>query len=192
MLAAIRAMALASRSVKTFGEDNFRYCEFRMLFGKSMPTYPDVFAPLDDTHRFLCDQVHAYLISVKAIPSCTTLWKVDYKYKGSQLAQISTEGSEMHIMITGAYHWDNPALINDRLAKLEFKEQRFALKNLRYCTACSTAHGLGAFFTVLGQRKRLCSGIHFLIRHRCTAEDFPVIKKLLDVRVDIIDKQVTL
>jgi hypothetical protein len=189
MLPAIRAMVLASQTVKTFGEESFRYCEFRILFGKFKPTYSDVVAPLDDAHRLLCDLAHTYLLSIKATPSSTTFWKVNYKYKGSQLAQISTEGSEMRLTITGTYHWDSPALINDRLAKMDDTTQKFALQNLKYCIACSASHGLGAFFTILGQRKRLCSGIHFLIRHRCTAEDIPQIKKLLMIRIGIIDNQ---
>ena len=116
----MKALADSAKDIKTFGEENFRACEFRQIFSRYIPKYQDVVQTLDEPQRELCDAIHKYLLSMKARPSCTTYWKVNYKYKGDQIVQISTEGVELKVMINGVYWWTNDVdLLNRRLIKKE-------------------------------------------------------------------------
>jgi hypothetical protein len=185
MLLALKELADSAAKIKTFGEENFKACEFRQIFHSYTPKFVDVIQTLDNDQIEICNAIHSYLLSIKARPSCTTYWKVNYKYKGEQILQISTEGTELKILINGVYWWENLELLNNRLIKEEVKFQKFAVKQLNYCTFCSTTHEGGGYVTILGHRARLCGGVSFRFFNP-DMKDYEYLRELIDIRADII------
>jgi hypothetical protein len=182
LLLAIKKLADSIDTVKTFGEQGFLYCEFRQIFRGHTPNYDDVTRPLTPEVKKTMDSLHKYMLEMKASPSCTTFWKVNYKYKGIQLAQISTEGRNGRIWVYGS---DN-SLLNKMLSEEDDDFKQFALDNLRACICCSTKHNGGFPVNVLGHEKYLCgSAISFSVLDP-SAENFDFVRRLLDLRVKLI------
>jgi hypothetical protein len=188
MFPAMKALAESAKEVKTFGEQNFFTCEFRQIFKRYTPKYEDVIQTLNEPQKVLCDAVHAYLLSIGARPSCTTYWKVNYKYRGDQITQISTEGTTLRIMINGLYWWDGDVnILNQRLIIKGSDFQKYALRNLNYCTGCSTSHEGGGFVRVLGRKVRLCGSIGFRITNPDIGQ-YDYMKDMIRIRVEIINE----
>lgn len=190
------AMCALSRLAKTnsgFDFFAFRILDFRNLNGRHKPAYEDYFRPLTERQRKQAYELHDFAASRKAKPTVSTFWKVDYKYKGSQVMCIGSEGNlgdlVLDIRVMGTYHWDEPALINDRLARESPDFQKNILRHILRCTACSTTH-LGMFTTVLGKKQRVCGGGAIAFRWKNPDDnDMAVIKRVIELRCDIIDEQ---
>lgn len=185
--------ALAKRAEKWSGFDffAFRNLDFRNLNGKYKPTHNDYFRPLITDQKRRAYELHDFAVSQKAKPTISTFWKVDYKYKGVQVMCIGSEGNMcehmLDIRVMGTYNWDNPDLINDRIVKESLDFQKNILRHVWRCDACSTSH-LGRFITVLGKRQRVCAGGAIAFRWKNPSdEDMAVIKRVIELRCDIID-----
>lgn len=185
MLMAMSMLAKSSNRVKTFGRFNFDNCEFRQIFYPYIPSYEDVVRTLPEERRQISNQIHTYLEKEKIKPRCETYWKVNYKYKGTQILQISSNGEDLRVRITLAYWWDDSELLNSRLEKLEPETQRYCLRNLNYCVGCSISHK-GGVAVVLGKRKRLCGGIGIDLDNP-TKDELENIKRFIKIRCDLID-----
>ena len=184
--------ALAKKAAKTSGFDYFAFtnAEFRNIDIKYKPTYIDYFNPLTARQREHAEILHNYAIGNKLNCMINTFWKVDYKYKGTQVMCIGAEGDRerlLDIRVLGAYNWEDHALINNRLAGEPPEFQRHALRHIWGCDACSTSH-LGRFVTILGKRRRVCGGGLIGFRWRNPdAADLEYIKRLIDFRCEIIE-----
>ncbi len=188
MFAGMCALAASSEKMASFGYFAFQNLDFRNIGAKYSPTYEDYTNPLVAERRGIADEIDACVRTRKAKPACNTFWKVDYKYKGTQVLCLGTEGGDLDIRITGTYGWDDPALINDRLAQESPEFQKYILRHLWGCTGCSTTH-LGAFTTVLGHKRRVCmsGGIGFRWKNP-SHEDMDAIERCLEFRCRIIDE----
>jgi len=184
--------ALAARAEKTSGFDffAFRRADFRNLAGKFKPGYDDYFLPLYDDRRELAYELHRFAAERKLKPVVSTFWKVEYKYKGAQVMCIGSEGdheSLLDVRVVGTYGWDDPALINDRLAKETPEFQRYIMRHILRCTGCATTH-LGGYVTVLGKRQRVCGGGMIGFRWMNPgADDLEAIKRMIELRCEILD-----
>ena len=188
MFPALHALAASSEKLSSFGYFAFQNLEFRNIAAKYSPTYEDYTRPLAAPRRAIADGIDALARQRKAKPACNTFWKVDYKYKGTQALCLGTERGELDVRISGTYGWDDPALINRRLQQESPEFQRYMLRHIWGCTACSTSH-LGAFATILGHRRRVCMGGGIGFRWRNPGqEDLPYIAKCLEIRCGIIDE----
>lgn len=185
MLLAMYQLAISSKRVKTFGHFNFDNCEFRQIYHPYTPCYEDVVRTLPEERIQVSNHINSYLEEKHSKPKCETYWKVNYKYKGTQLLQISTCGENLRVRITLAYWWDDSELVNSRLEQLELEVQRYCLRNLNYCVGCSISHK-GGIAVVLGQRKRLCGGIGIDINNP-NEDEIDIIKRLIEIRCDIIE-----
>lgn len=190
MFPAMCALSSLAKTSSGFDFFAFRTLDFRNLNGRHKPTYEDYFRPLTANQKKQAYELHDFAISQKVKPAVSTFWKVDYKYKGSQVMCIGSEWNlgelALDIRIMGTYHWDNPALINDRLAQESPDFQKNILRHILRCTACSTTH-LGMFVTVLGKKQRVCGGGAIAFRWKNPGdEDMAVIKRVIELRCDII------
>ncbi len=186
MLLAMSQLAKSGNKVKTFGRFNFDNCEFRQIFKPYSPCYEDVVRTLLDERIKVSNHIHLYLEEKHIKPKCETYWKVNYKYKGTQLLQIATNGEDFRVRITLAYWWDESDLLNSRLEKLDTEIQRYCLRNLNYCVGCSISHK-GGIAVILGKRKRLCGGIGIDINNP-TVKELENIKRFIEIRCEIIDE----
>ncbi len=186
MLLAMSLLAKSGNRVKTFGRFNFDNCEFRQIFYPYTPCYEDVVRTLLEERIQVSNHINSYLEEKHIKPKCETYWKVNYKYKGTQLLQIAANGENLRVRITLAYWWDDSELVNSRLEQLEPEMQQYCLRNLNYCVGCSISHK-GGIAVVLGQRKRLCGGIGIDIDNP-TKEELEYIKVLIEIRCDIINE----
>lgn len=173
-------------TVKTFGKEGLYNCEFRQIFNNYTPCYDDVVQTLDSEKREIINVLNDHLAEFKIKAKCNTFWKVNYKYKGKQLCQIITEGNDCRFWITGSYNWDDKDRFNERIEEFDEEMQKYILRNLNYCTGCSSFH-IGGFKYVLGKRKRLCAGIGFKI-HNPKMSDVEKIKSLISLRQELIMK----
>lgn len=189
MPAALRAMAQTVDG-KCSGFPYFNFCnaEFRQLAGRFKPAPEDYLRTLTPERRAIADAVCAAAEARGCKPTISTFWKIDYKYRGAQAVCVETTEGDLTVRVTATYNWDDPALINARLAGESPALQREALRRVWRCDACSTNH-LGRFVTVLGKRQRVCGGglIGFRWRNPCAA-DIAVIERLIEMRRDIIDE----
>lgn len=185
--------ALAQRDDKLSGFNFFAFtcAEFRNIGKKYKPTYEDYFQPLCADQRAKALALHDFALHHKLNPTISTFWKVDYKYRGVQVMCVSSAGdceTKLDIRLVGTYNWDDPALINDRLALTPPAFQRHALRHVWHCDACSTSH-LGRFVTVLGKRQRVCGGGVIGFRWgNPTDEDIASIERMIQLRREIIDE----
>ena len=184
--------AFAKRAAKPSGFDFFLFsiCEFRNIYKKHRPSWEDYFRPLATDQREMAYRLHDFAVKNKMKPVISTYWKVDYKYKGTQVMCIGSEGDRerlLDVRIVGAYNWENHALINDRLAKESPELQKLVLRHIWRCDACATSH-LGMHIKVLGKRQRVCGGGQIGFRWRNpAADDFEALRKLIQLRCDFID-----
>ncbi len=186
--------ALCALAKKTGGKlsgfEFFAFCnaEFRALGAKYRPTPEDYFSPLVRERRAAAATLDDIAAKNGLHSVISTFWKADYKYRGAQAFCVNSFEGELDIRVTETYNWDDPALINDRLAKESPAFQRDALRHVWRCDACATTH-LGRFVTVLGKRQRVCGGgvIGFRWRNP-TPEDIRVIERLIELRCEIIDE----
>ncbi len=182
------ALAKAAEKTSAFGYFAFQNCEFRNIAAPYKPTCQDYFAPLTNARREMAERIHALAIANKMNPQISTFWKTDYKHKSTQAMCIDTEGGNLCVRITETYHWDDPALINDRLLREPPEFQRYMLRHVWGCTACSSSH-LGAFAVILGKRRRVCTGGGIGFRWtNPTEDDLPAICKCLALRCQIIQE----
>lgn len=188
MFAGMCALAKSSEKMSSFGYFAFQNLEFRNIGAKYKPAYEDYMNPLVAARRAIADEIHGSALALKARPACNTFWKVDYKYKGAQVMCLENEHGDLGIRITGTYGWDDPALINSRLEGESPEFGKYILRHIWGCTGCSTTH-LGAFATILGQKRRVCmsGGIGFRWWNP-TAGDLEAIQKCLAFRCEIIDE----
>ena len=186
------AMCALSKNTggKLSGFEFFAFCnaEFRTLKAKYKPSPEDYFEPLVRERREAALALDAIAAQNGLRPAINTFWKVDYKYKGVQVLCVNSYEGDLDIRVTETYHWDDPALINDRLAREPTEFQRYALRHVWRCDACATTH-LGRFVTVLGKRQRVCGGgvIGFRWRNP-SGEDIPAIERLIHLRCGIVDE----
>ena len=181
------ALASSSKEMNAFGYFAFQNLEFRNIQSAYKPVYEDYVQPLVMQRRVLADQVDASARKLKMKPACNTFWKVDYKYKGTQVMCLENLRGDLIIRITETYGWDDPSLINRLLAGEDEAFQQHILRHIWGCTGCSTSH-LGAFATILGHKRRVCmsGGIGFRWINPC-ADDMAYIHKCLAFRCRIID-----
>jgi hypothetical protein len=132
--------------------------------------------------------LHRIALDNDCRPVISTFWKVDYKYKGTQVMCVDSLEGNLDIRVTETYSWDDPALINDRLAKEPAEFQKYALCHVWRCVACATTH-LGQFVTILGKRQRVCGGgvIGFHWRNP-SGEDIRALDRFVRLRCEIIDE----
>lgn len=189
--------ALCAMAKKTGGKlsgfEFFAFCnaEFRALGAKFKPTPEDYFEPLVRERRAVAVTLDNIAAKNGLRPIISTFWKADYKYKGVQVLCVNSFEGELDIRVTETYNWDDPALINDRLAKEPAAFQRDALRHVWRCDACATTH-LGRFVTVLGKRQRVCGGGVIGFRWRNPdPEDIRAIERLIELRCQIIDEMRT-
>ncbi len=188
MILGMCALANSSEKMNSFGYFAFQNLEFRNIKSKYKPAYEDYVNPLASVRRAVADEIDDYARKNKLKPACNTFWKVDYKYAGAQVMCLENDRGALVIRITATYSWDDPALINNRLAGESLEFQNYILRHLWGCTGCSTSH-LGAFTFVLGHKRRVCmgGGIGFRWRNP-THEDVDAIQKCLEFRRRIIDE----
>ena len=185
--------ALAKKAKKQSGFDYFAFknAEFRNIGANYKPTYEDYFHPLIESQLKQANTLHEYAIKMGLKPTVSTFWKVEYKYKGAQVMCIGTEGDherKLDIRLVGTYNWDDPGLINDRLIKESPEFQKYAVRHVLRCDACSTAH-LGRFVTVLGKRQRVCGGGLIGFRWNNPDDgDVEAIKQFIRLRMEIIEE----
>ncbi|MFV0400816.1 MAG: hypothetical protein ACK5LX_09410 [Oscillospiraceae bacterium] len=184
---------LAAKGEKYSGFDFFNFCnaDFRNLATKYKPSYEDYFRPLPRELRERAIDLHGFALENKLRPVIGTFWKVEYKYRGVQVMCIGSAGdceSKLDVRITCTYSWDDPALINDRLAAQPAEFRQYALRHVHRCNACSTNH-LGRFVTVLGKRQRVCGGGVIGFRWGNPSDgDMECIRKIIELRREIIDE----
>lgn len=166
----------------------FSNAEFRNIAASYRPTAEDYFRPLVRERREAARALDEIAGKSGLRPVVSTFWKVDYKYKGAQVMCVSSFEGELDIRVTETYHWDDPALINDRLAREPAEFQRYALRHVWRCDACATTH-LGRFVTVLGKRQRVCGGgvIGFRWRNP-SGEDIRAVERMIQMRREIVDE----
>ncbi|HML47482.1 MAG TPA: hypothetical protein PKE04_12125 [Clostridia bacterium] len=157
MLRGLQALALSFDKLNSFGFFAFQNLEFRNLSRPYKPTYEDYTRPLIASRRALADQVRQAAQDLGLSPQCNTFWKVDYKYKGMQALCLENHDGDLVLRVTETYGWDDPSLINGRLAEESPDFQRYILRHVWGCTGCSTDH-LGRFTTILGKKRRVCMG----------------------------------
>ncbi len=187
MFTGMCALASSSKEMNSFGYFAFQNLEFRNIGSAYRPVYEDYVQPLIEERRFIADQVDALARSLKMKPACNTFWKVDYKYKGTQVMCLENMRGDLILRVTGTYHWDDPALINGRLAGEDEAFQKYILRHIWGCTGCSTSH-LGAFATILGRRRRVCMGGGIGFRWiNPQSDDIAYIRKCMEFRCRIID-----
>ena len=176
-------------TVEPFGQQGFKAVDFRQAFCGHKPDYADVTQPLPPQARAAADDLNAYLSFRRCYPACETFWKVNYRYRGEQVAQLSQEAQGLIVRVNGVYRWEDQEGFNALLAEQDPAFQRFVLRHLCYCTACSTTH-LGRFTQVLGYKKRVCGGGAIDIRAlNPTAEQLDPIKRFIDLRLEMIDRR---
>lgn len=187
MFLALSALAKSAPNTKTGGV-GFQQCEFRQIASSYQPGYQDVVQPLDDAMRARADALHQALRAHKCSASCTTYWKVNYKYRNEQVCCIGTNGNALEVRVNGCYGWDDPEIVNKRLRDFEPAFQRYVLRHLQYCTGCSGSH-LGCFTTVLEKKKRVCGGgsIGFRV-YDPDDVDIACFLRLLELRRAVIDE----
>lgn len=187
MFTALVALARTAGKGSGMPKFNRNNLEFRQLLGPYKPTYADYVRVLPANRRQQADRLDAAARALRIKPVINTFWKVDYKYKGAQVMCMDTLSGSLDIRIIGTYYWDDPALINDRLAAEAPALQREVRKNMWFCTACATSH-LGRFVTVLGDRVRVCGGGAIAFRWHNPAEDsLPHMERCLALRCEIVD-----
>lgn len=169
-----------------FGFYNFTKVDFRNITKNYKPKFSDYFLPLADAKHKIAYQLHDVAAEYGCRPTVSTYLKVDYKYKGTHVMCIDSSDSNLQIRLTGAYGWDDKALINHRLEKEPLEFQKEVLRHIWRCNACSTSH-LGQFVEVLGKRQRVCGGgqIGFLWRNP-SYEDIDIIRHVIELRCEII------
>ncbi|MDR0294225.1 MAG: hypothetical protein LBH95_08760 [Oscillospiraceae bacterium] len=191
MFPAICALAKKCEKLSGFAFFAFGNADFRPLGAKYKPTYEDYYAPLISEQREQAESLHDFALQNNMSPAIGTFWKVDYKYKGAQVMCVGSMGDcerLLDVRIIGAYNWDDPALINGRLEREPREFQKQALRHIWRCDACSTSH-LGMFVTVLGKRQRVCGGGMIAFRWRNPAGgDLEILKRLIQMRCEIIDE----
>ncbi len=165
----------------------FQNAEFRALGGKYRPAPADYYQPLVRARREAALALDAVAARNGLRPVISTFWKVDFKYKGVQVLCVNSYEGELDVRVTETYHWDDPALINDRLARESAAFQREVLRHVWRCDACATTH-LGRFVTILGKRQRVCGGgvIGFRWRNP-SAEEIRTIERLIELRREVVD-----
>lgn len=171
-----------------FGGFAFDNAEFRNIEKKYKPTPEDYFQPLVRSRYETARTLHELARKNGCRSVISTFWKVDYKYKGVQVMCMDCTEGDLDIRITETYHWDDPELINGRLAQEPPEMQNYALRHLWRCTGCATDH-LGQFVTVLGKRQRVCGGGVIGFRWRNPSEeDLKPLERFLQVRCEIIEQ----
>lgn len=191
MFAALHAMAQRADKQSGFPYFAFGTADFRALGPKYKPAPEDYFWPLITAQREDALALHAFALAKGLKPTIQTFWKVDYKYRATQVMCIGSEWDferMLDIRIVGTYAWDDPELINGRLRREPEQFQRTVLRNVWRCDACSTTH-LAAFVTILGRRQRVCGGgmIGFRFRNPGT-EEMAVLRRLVELRVEILEE----
>lgn len=175
--------------VKPFGQEGFKAVDFRQAFSGHKPDYADVMRPLPEPARAAADALDAGLSARRCARACETFWKVNYRYRGEQVAQLSQDEQGLRVRVNGVYSWEDQDGFNALLAAQDPAFQRFVLRHLCYCTACSTNH-LGRFVQVLGYKKRVCGGGAIDIRVlNPSAEQLSQIERFIDLRLEMIDRR---
>lgn len=189
MFQAMCVLAKSAAHVKTFGEHNFMFCDFRQIERSYNPCYEDVVSPLSDDQRAVADAIHQMALAMKLRVSCTTYWKVNYHYKGKHVMCLDTDDfngektglcHNVRFRINGSH--------DDRYLEMITGEgdafKQYLMKHLNYCTACSTSH-LGWFKEMWGRKVRLCCEPHFRIINPKNT-DLKYIRKFIELRMDMI------
>ena len=187
MLQALHAFARACPDTETYDEFNFCNCEFRQLLGYYTPTYDDVVRVLDAEDRAIIDGIHTYALEQGLKVAISTYWKVYYKHKSKTVMVIDSQSGpnskDSCVRVWECYQNDQGAMI----AALGAEAQKFFLRRLGYCTACSTSH-LGAFRVYFGHRKRTC-GLGGGIRvTRPSVEEAQLIRQFIDIRRIVVER----
>lgn len=186
MFPAMHALSGASEKMSSSGFFAFQNLEFRNIAAPYKPVYEDYVNPLTASRRAAADRIDACARDLGMRPACNTFWKVDYKYKGVQALCLENATGDLAIRVSETYSWDDPGLINTRLAKQSPEFQRHILRHLWGCTGCSASH-LGAFVTILGHKRRVCMGGGIGLRWTNPGpEDLPFIFECLKMRREII------
>ena len=189
ILSVMSRLAQAGKGVKPFGMHNFSYCDFRALIGKYTPTLEDVIRPLPPDVQKVMRTLDEYARQYRCIPSCTTYWKINYKYKSSQVMCLSVDEYDNdlgRVRVTGVYSDKEKDALLPLVASLGEEFTRYFMRHLNYCTACAGSH-LGRITPIFGQNKRLCAGIGLNVR--CPKEqDIAFIQSFIAIRQQTIEQ----
>ena len=99
-------------------------------FWRHKPDYADVTQPLPPQARAAADDLNAYLSFRRCYPACETFWKVNYRYRGEQVAQLSQEAQGLIVRVNRVYRWEDQEGFNALLAEQDPAFQRFVLRHL--------------------------------------------------------------
>jgi hypothetical protein len=191
MLYAMSELAKAAGKVKTFGEHNFAFCDFRQIFSGYTPKYEDVMITLTVEQREVIDKVHALAKEMKLVSSCTTYWKINYHFKSVQVMCIDTD--ERFDYKTGQINSVRIRINGTNLGAPEYLDRiyeegdafvKYFMRHKNYCTGCSTSH-IGWTKNVFGRNVRLCGHPSFRIVNP-TEGDLDYIKKFIEFRKEMI------
>lgn len=166
----------------------FEKLDFRNLTKSYKPTYKDYILPLISERRDMAFKLHDLVKECGCRDVINTFLKIEYKYKGLQVATLDTSDNRINLRVTEVYGTDDHELFNRRLAKENAEFQKYAQRHVWRCTGCATTH-LGAFVEILGHWSRVCGGgqIGFLWNNP-TEEDMDKIRFFINTRCDIIDE----
>lgn len=185
MLLAMHELAVSAAKIKVFGQQGFNNCEFRQIYQVYYPDFDDIIQPLTDYEREVARKFHKIARDSKMSASYKTFWKANYKYKGRQVMQLLVNGNELRVLITGTNSEAQIQCMNELLLEEDSAFQKYVMKYLHYCLACSSTH-LGCFIHVLGRRVRVCSNSIRLVKLNPTLEDVNYFQRFIELRKKVI------
>jgi len=183
--------------------DNFQSLDFRGIGSPYKPTHDDYFYALITRQRELAYELHEFAMKYKMRTSLNANKGVVYHYKSKHVMTIWTGcdfkrldsncDRSLCVGVIGKDKTDALTVIDEYLGKETQDLREQALKRMSGCDAnqclmCS-GYGTGWYETVMGKRHQMCGeGRIFFDWHKPEEADMAMIKRLIEIRCEIIDE----
>jgi len=160
---------------------------------RKKPTHDDHYCALIDEQRDLVYELHNYATQRKIKITTNANWGVNYHYKSEHLMTFKTGddiGCFLSVNVSGGFAPVLEAYLEKELPDFRKKVvAHISGCDTNQCVHCST-YGSGRYVTVLGKTHQACGGsddfVSFIWREPA-AEDAAMIRRLIDIRCEIIE-----
>ncbi|MCL2704233.1 MAG: hypothetical protein FWE91_11605 [Defluviitaleaceae bacterium] len=186
--------------------DNFGMLDFRNINGTYKSTHDDYFYPLVTKYRDLAYEIHNFAMKCKMRISTNANWGVVYHYKSKHVMTIWTgcdfkrtgpdADRTLCVSVIGKGKEDACTVVDKYLGKESQDFQNQTLQRMsgcgaKQCLMCST-YSSGKYVTVLGKKHQMCGEERiFYDWHEPGEADMAMIKRLIEIRCEIIDEEQT-
>jgi len=185
---AMMRLSRGGEANKTFGQLNFKCCNFQQIQQMYLPDYPVITHVLEGERAQAADRLNQYAAAYKMAPKPYGVWKVNYTYKGMAVFRFNIAYGAYELYVHFGSDSADLAQFDTILRRQPVDLQNFCLKHTNYCQNCGYCENpavTGPKYDLFGRQVRT-RGFPALRIINPEEEQMTWIEKVIDLRLETI------